>query len=206
MKILGVIITGVLLYWGTAVDLLIILMHFFAKIRDKKGIKNIYIGQFLGSELLIMISLVFAYILHFVPNKQLLGILGLVPIFLGLKVLIVGDTDGEELAKEKLNSAQKLNLTKNICLITLVSCGADNIGLFVPYFISLTPLNLVITLIVFTIMIYCLVYLAHRLATIPTIGNLLERYSRWFISSVYIILGISILMENDSLTFLIKLL
>lgn len=206
MKILGVIITGVLLYWGTAVDLLIILMHFFSKIRDKKGIKNIYIGQFLGSELLIMISLVFAYILHFVPNKQLLGILGLVPIFLGLKVLIVGDTGGEELAKEKLNSAQKLNLTKNICLITLVSCGADNIGLFVPYFISLTPLNLVITLIVFTIMIYCLVYLAHRLATIPTIGNLLERYSRWFISSVYIILGISILMENDSLTFLIKLL
>ncbi|MEY8442167.1 CadD family cadmium resistance transporter [Lactobacillaceae bacterium 24-114] len=203
---LGVIITGVLLYWGTAVDLLIILMHFFSKIRDKKGIKNIYIGQFLGSELLIMISLVFAYILHFVPNKQLLGILGLVPIFLGLKVLIVGDTGGEELAKEKLNSAQKLNLTKNICLITLVSCGADNIGLFVPYFISLTPLNLVITLIVFTIMIYCLVYLAHRLATIPTIGNLLERYSRWFISSVYIILGISILMENDSLTFLIKLL
>ena len=103
MGIIKTIITSALLYCGTAVDLLVILMHFFAKIRDKNGIKDLYIGQFIGSGLLILISLFFAYILHFIPEKHLLGLLGIIPIFLGLKVLIVGESDGEELAHQKLN-------------------------------------------------------------------------------------------------------
>lgn len=204
MAIVKVIITSTLLYCGTAVDLLIILIHFFAKIRDRKGIKDIYIGQFIGSGLLILISLFFAYILHFIPEKHLLGLLGLIPVFLGLKVLIVGESDGEELASQKLDKSQKLNLIKSIIFITIVSCGADNIGLFVPYFISLSSLNLLITLVVFLILIFLLVFAAHQLTTIPFVGDFLERHSRWFISAVYITLGISILVENKSITFLIK--
>ena len=45
---LGTIIAGVVTYWSTAIDLLIILMLFFAKVKDKKGVRDIYIGQFLG--------------------------------------------------------------------------------------------------------------------------------------------------------------
>ena len=206
MGIIKTIITSALLYCGTAVDLLVILMHFFAKIRDKNGIKDLYIGQFIGSGLLILISLFFAYILHFIPEKHLLGLLGIIPIFLGLNVLIVGESDGEELAHQKLNKPQKLNLIKNIIFITIVSCGSDNIGLFVPYFISLSPIDLLITLIVFVVMIFLLVFTAHRLTDIPLIGSLLEKYSQWFIAIIYITLGISILIENRSIDFLIGLL
>ena len=68
---LGTIIAGVVTYWSTAIDLLIILMLFFAKVKDKKGVRDIYIGQFLGSGLVILVSLFFAVILHYVPYKRL---------------------------------------------------------------------------------------------------------------------------------------
>ena len=67
---LGTIIAGVVTYWSTAIDLLIILMLFFAKIKDKKGVRDIYIGQFIGSGLLILVSLFFAVILHYVPDSK----------------------------------------------------------------------------------------------------------------------------------------
>ena len=159
-KMLKTIITSAITYSSTAIDLLIILMLFFAKIKDKKGIRDIYIGQFLGSDVLILVSLFFAFILHYVPDKRLLGLLGIIPIFLGLKALIFGDSDGEKMANKELNNNNnKMNLIKTLMFITIVSCGADNIGLFVPYFISLTPLNLVITLIVFLLLKNWLMFL-----------------------------------------------
>lgn len=202
---LGTIIAGVVTYWSTAIDLLIILMLFFAKVKDKKGVRDIYIGQFLGSGLLILVSLFFAVILHYVPDKQLLGFLGIIPVFLGIKALILGDSDGEKMANEKLKDTNQNNLIKTLIFITIVSCGADNVGLFVPYFISLALPKLLITLIVFLIMIFLLVFIAQKSVSIPTVGTVLEKYSRWFIGIVYIFIGGSVLIENGSIQLFINL-
>lgn len=202
---LGTIIAGVVTYWSTAIDLLIILMLFFAKVKDKKGVRDIYIGQFLGSELLILVSLFFAVILHYVPDKRLLGFLGIIPVFLGIKALILGDSDGEKMANEKLKDTNQNNLIKTLIFITIVSCGADNVGLFVPYFISLALPKLLITLIVFLIMIFLLVFIAQKSVSIPTVGTVLEKYSRWFIGIVYIFIGGSVLIENGSIQLFINL-
>ena len=202
---LGTIIAGVVTYWSTAIDLLIILMRFFAKVKDKKGVRDIYIGQFLGSGLLILVSLFFAVILHYVPDKRLLGFLGIIPVFLGIKALILGDSDGEKMANEKLKDTNQNNLIKTLIFITIVSCGADNVGLFVPYFISLALPKLLITLIVFLIMIFLLVFIAQKSVSIPTVGTVLEKYSRWFIGIVYIFIGGSVLIENGSIQLFVNL-
>ena len=202
---LGTIIAGVVTYWSTAIDLLIILMLFFAKVKDKKGVRDIYIGQFLGSGLLILVSLFFAVILHYVPDKRLLGFLGIIPVFLGIKALILGDSDGEKMANEKLKDTNQNNLIKTLIFITIVSCGADNVGLFVPSFISLALPKLLITLIVFLIMIFLLVFIAQKSVSIPTVGTVLEKYSRWFIGIVYIFIGGSVLIENGSIQLFINL-
>ena len=202
---LGTIIAGMVTYWSTAIDLLIILMLFFAKVKDKKGVRDIYIGQFLGSGLLILVSLFFAVILHYVPDKRLLGFLGIIPVFLGIKALILGDSDGEKMANEKLKDTNQNNLIKTLIFITIVSCGADNVGLFVPYFISLALPKLLITLIVFLIMIFLLVFIAQKSVSIPTVGTVLEKYSRWFIGIVYIFIGGSVLIENGSIQLFVNL-
>ena len=195
------VVTSIILYSGTAVDLLIILMLFFAKRKSRKDIINIYLGQFLGSVSLILLSLLFAFVLHYIPSKEILGLLGLIPIFLGLKVLFLGDSDGEAIAKEGLRKDNK-NLIFLVAMITFASCGADNIGIFVPYFITLNLADLIVALLTFLVMIYLLVFSAQKLAQVPSVGETLEKYSRWFIAVVYLGLGIYILIENNSFDML----
>lgn len=195
------VVTSIILYSGTAVDLLIILMLFFAKRKSKKDIINIYLGQFLGSVSLILLSLLFAFVLNYIPSKEILGLLGLIPIFLGLKVLLLGDSDGEAIAKDGLRKDNK-NLIFLVAMITFASCGADNIGVFVPYFTTLNLANLIVALLTFLVMIYLLVFSAQKLAQVPSVGETLEKYSRWFIAVVYLGLGMYILIENNSFDML----
>ena len=195
------VVTSIILYSGTAVDLLIILMLFFAKRKSRKDIINIYLGQFLGSVSLIFLSLLFAFVLNYIPSKEILGLLGLIPIFLGLKVLLLGDSDGEAIAKDGLRKDNK-NLIFLVAMITFASCGADNIGVFVPYFTTLNLANLIVTLLTFLVMIYLLVFSAQKLAQVPSVGETLEKYSRWFIAVVYLGLGVYILIENNSFNML----
>jgi len=195
------VVTSIILYSGTAVDLLIILMLFFAKRKSRKDIINIYLGQFLGSVSLILLSLLFAFVLNYIPSKAILGLLGLIPIFLGLKVLLLGDSDGEAIAKDGLRKDNK-NLIFLVAMITFASCGADNIGVFVPYFTTLNLANLIVTLLTFLVMIYLLVFSAQKLAQVPSVGETLEKYSRWFIAVVYLGLGMYILIENNSFDML----
>lgn len=195
------IVTSIILYSGTAVDLLIILMLFFAKRKSRKDIINIYLGQFLGSVSLILLSLLFAFVLNYIPSKEILGLLGLIPIFLGLKVLLLGDSDGEAIAKDGLRKDNK-NLILLVAMITFASCGADNIGIFVPYFTTLNLANMIVTLLTFLVMIYLLVFSAQKLAQVPSVGETLEKYSRWFIAVVYLGLGMYILIENNSFDML----
>ena len=195
------IVTSIILYSGTAVDLLIILMLFFAKRKSRKDIINIYLGQFLGSVSLIFLSLLFAFVLNYIPSKEILGLLGLIPIFLGLKVLLLVVSDGEAIAKDGLQKDNK-NLIFLVAMITFASCGADNIGVFVPYFTTLNLANLIVTLLTFLVMIYLLVFSAQKLAQVPSVGETLEKYSRWFIAVVYLGLGMYILIENNSFDML----
>ena len=63
------IVTAAILYIATAVDLLVILLIFFAKAKTKKEYRDIYIGQYVGSVTLIVVSLFFAFVLNYVPEN-----------------------------------------------------------------------------------------------------------------------------------------
>ena len=197
--VLSIIFTAIVLYTATAIDLLVILLIYFARAHTKKEYRDIYIGQFLGSMTLIIISLFFAFVLHYVPEKWMLGLLGLIPIYLGVKVAIFDDCEGEKRAKDALNDKGLSKLVGIVALVTIASCGADNIGLFVPYFVSLNFSQLIVTLIVFVILIFVLIYTAQRLADIKDIGEIVEKFNRWIMAVVYIGLGIFIIIENDTI-------
>ena len=193
------IVTAAILYIVTALDLLVILLMFFARAKTRKEYRGIYIGQYVGSVALIVISLFFAFVLNYVPEKWILGLLGLIPIYLGIKVAIYGDSDGEERAKKELNEKGLSKLVGTIAIVTIASCGADNIGLFVPYFVTLSVTNLLITLFVFLILIFFLVFTAQKLANIPGVGEIVEKFGRWIMAVIYIALGLFIIIENDTI-------
>ena len=85
----------------------------------------------------------------------MLGLLGLIPIYLGIKVAIYDDCEGEKRAKKELDEKGLSKLVGIVALVTVASCGADNIGLFVPYFVTLDLVDLLVTLLVFLIFDFC---------------------------------------------------
>jgi cadmium resistance transport/sequestration family protein len=195
------IVTAAILYIATAVDLLVILLIFFARAKTRKEYRDIYIGQYVGSVALIVVSLFFAFVLNYVPEKWILGLLGLIPIYLGIKVAIYDDDcEGrKKRAKKELNEKGLSKLVGTVAIVTIASCGADNIGLFVPYFVTLSVTNLLITLFVFLILIFFLVFTAQKLANIPGVGEIVEKFSRWIMAVIYIALGLFIIIENDTI-------
>ncbi|HDN0930348.1 TPA: cadmium resistance transporter, partial [Staphylococcus aureus] len=72
-------------------------------------------------------------------------------------------------------------------------------GLFVPYFVTLSVTNLLITLFVFLILIFFLVFTAQKLSNIPGVGEIVEKFSRWIMAVIYIALGLFIIIENDTI-------
>ncbi|WP_416349860.1 CadD family cadmium resistance transporter [Mammaliicoccus lentus] len=198
------IITATVLYVATAVDLLVILLIYFAKANTKKEYKDIYIGQYLGSLILIIVSLFLAFVLNYVPEKWILGLLGLIPIYLGIKVAIYDDCEGEKRAKKELNKKGLSKLVGTVVLVTVASCGADNIGLFVPYLVTLNSIELLTTLLVFVTLIFILVFTAQNLANIPGIGEVVEKFSRWIMAVIYIALGVFIVIENKTISTLLS--
>ena len=128
-------------------------INIFARAKTRKEYRDIYIGQYLGSIILILVSLFLAFVLNYVPEKWILGLLGLIPIYLGIKVAIYDDCEGEK-EQKKLNEKGLSKLVGTVSLVTIASCGADNIGLFVPYFVTLDIVELLTTLIVFLVLIF----------------------------------------------------
>ena len=201
---LSTIVTATILYAATAIDLLVILMIFFGKAKTKKQYRQIYLGQYVGSLTLIAISLILAYVLNFVPEDWMLGFLGLIPMYLGIKIALVGDDD-EEAVEEQLSQRGLGKLTTTVALITIASCGADNIGLFVPYFVSITVAELLTTLTTFVVLIFVLVLTAQKLTDIPGVGEITERFGRWIMASIYFGLGVYILVINGTISTLAML-
>ena len=199
-----VIFTSIILYASTAVDLVVILMLLFSKYPGSKNRRSIFIGQFIGSYILILISLFFALILNYVPQKWLLGLLGLIPIGFGIRYLLDNDDEAAE-ASIKIEQRQSKSLIGTVILLTVASCGSDNLGLFIPYFVSLTPAQIGVTLIIFTIGIFLLVLLGDKCARIKLIRKTLDKFGNIIMAVVYIGLGLMIILESETIQHLIAL-
>lgn len=197
------IIQTTIIYWVTAIDLLLILALLFVKFDQSKH-QLISLGQMIGSLLLVGISLLLAYVFHFVPEQWILGLLGLVPLFFGLKYLFIGDDDEEEV-EETLEKRKNKNLLVTVTLISFASCGADNIGLFTPFFVNLDNSLLLISVLTFVVNIILLGFLGKSISKIRVLHNFLEKYSRWVIGGVYIVLGLMIIIESGTINKLLSL-
>ncbi|GAB2028076.1 cadmium resistance transporter [Lactovum odontotermitis] len=198
-----IIIQTTLLYWGTALDLLLILAILYVKY-DKKFHPLIGLGQMVGSLLLIAVSLMLAFIFKFVPDQWILGFLGLIPLAFGLKYLFLGDDDEDEI-EEQLEKRKGKNLFFTVIILAFASCGADNIGLFTPYFVSLSTANVLLSVVVFLVNIIILGFLGKFLAQAKKAHEILEHSSRWIMSAIYIGLGILILVESGTVVKVLQL-
>ena len=91
-----------------------------------------------------------------------------------------------------------------VALITIAS-GGDNLGIYIPYFTSLSVSEIVIAIVVFALSIAVLCYISYRLAKISFVSETLEKYERIIVPIVFIGLGIFIMLENGTIQTLFGL-
>lgn len=199
------IISAIGVYISTSIDYLIILIILFAQLSQNKQKWHIYAGQYLGTGLLVGASLVAAYVVNFVPEEWMVGLLGLIPIYLGIRFAIVGE-DAEEEEEEiiqRLEQSKANQLFWTVTLLTIAS-GGDNLGIYIPYFASLDWSQTLVALLVFVVGIIIFCEISRVLSSIPLIFETIEKYERIIVPLVFILLGLYIMYENGTIeTFLI---
>lgn len=190
---LEIILLAITSFIGTNIDDLIIDIFFFLASESKKDICNTVLGKYLGIGFLVIISMMGALGLEFLPT-QYIGCLGLIPIGLGIKNIInsIQNTD-EEI--EDVNNKKSLNMMWNVALITIVN-GADNIGVYIPLFAGFSGNQYIIFLIVFIIMIALWCVLGYVASKVPLWQKVMIKYKKVIVPGVYILLGIYILLSN----------
>ena len=202
---LQTIFSAIAVYISTSIDYLFILLIIFSQAYTQKGLRQIYFGQYLGTGILVAISLFAAYVLNFIPQDWIVGLLGLIPIYLGVRVAMGGEEEAEEEeVVEKLESRGSNRLFWTVALITIAS-GGDNLGIYIPYFTSLSVSEIVIAIVVFALSIAVLCYISYRLAKISFVSETLEKYERIIVPIVFIGLGIFIMLENGTIQTLFGL-
>lgn len=199
------IISAIGVYISTSIDYLIILIILFAQLSQNKQKWHIYAGQYLGTGLLVGASLVATYVVNFVPEEWMVGLLGLIPIYLGIRFAIVGEDAEEEEEEiiERLEQSKANQLFWTVTLLTIAS-GGDNLGIYIPYFASLDWSQTLVALLVFVIGIIIFCEISRVLSSIPLIFETIEKYERIIVPLVFILLGLYIMYENGTIeTFLI---
>ncbi|SFJ95050.1 cadmium resistance transporter (or sequestration) family protein [Marinilactibacillus piezotolerans] len=197
------VLSAIAVYISTSIDYLFILMIIFSQSYTRKGLFQIYSGQYIGTGILVAVSLFAAYVLNFIPQDWLIGLLGLIPIFLGVRIALLGESEEEEgKVVEKLEQRGSTRLLWIVTLLTIAS-GGDNLGIYIPYFTSLSFSEIIVILIVFFISTFLLCQISYKLVKISFVSETIEKYERIIVPVVFIGLGLYIMLENGTINTLL---
>lgn len=114
--IIKTIILTVISFVATNIDDLVIDTFFFTEIKNKKDIKIVVLGKYLGLGFLVLVSIIASFGLNFILFAYI-RYLGFIPLYLGIKEIIHNKDD------EEVKVKQSSNLMSNVILITGLSAA-----------------------------------------------------------------------------------
>lgn len=207
--LLGAIIAGIAAFSVTNTDDIFFLTIFFSQVNVSFRPWHVVVGQYLGFTVIITVSLFGGLI---VPEAWV-GILGLVPIAMGISRLVNWDKDEEEINVKIVSGESNRSRANTSVVSTLISVlnpqtynviavelanGGDSIGTYVPLFASRDFISLGVIVCIFFVFMGVWCYIAYRLTNLPTVAQVLARFDKVLAPFVLIALGIYLLIENGT--------
>ena len=199
-----VIITAVVAFVTTNIDDIFLLMLFFSQVNATFRPQHIVTGQYLGFAVLVGVSVLGYFGTLAVPHTWI-GLLGLVPIALGIRKLLKRETKAPGTTPSVASSMQAKPQaafsslihpqTMSVASITIAN-GGDNIGIYVPLFARGSLWHLGITIIVFFLLVGLWCFLGASLGRHTTIAQVLDQYGHVLVPFILVGLGIFILVES----------
>ena len=200
---------GINAFAATNIDDIIILLLFFSQIDSNFRRRHIFIGQYLGFTAIIILSLP-GFFGGLVIQREWIGLLGLLPIVIGIKQLVSREEESGEV--QTVNTEQN-NPTSSFLLSILhpntykvaavtVANGGDNISIYIPLFAGQNIVGLGIILAVFLSMVGFWCGIADLLNRQANISYILSRYGQAIVPFVLIGLGLFIMYERGTFNLL----
>lgn len=182
---------------ATNLDALMVLAILFLAHRaaDVPKTWKIWAGQYLGLGAIVAVSVLAALGLAAVPF-QWVGLLGLVPVALGVRGLVriaQPDTVRGPAATASLASVAAMALAN----------GGDNIAVYVPLFHGMDGQSGLLTVAVFAVLIAVWCTAASWLTMHPKVIEALGRWGHWAVPVLYIAIGATIVVRSGVFALLI---
>lgn len=202
-----ILVTAIAAFIATNIDDIVILTLLFSQTPDRLLPRQIVWGQYLGFTTLLFLSSP-GFFGGLILTKPWIGLLGLLPIAIGLKSLRgeedEDDPDLQTIAPTNNRSGQLswpptifAPQTTAVAAITIAN-GGDNIGIYVPLFAGQTWGSLALICLIFFVLVGVWCGIAYALVQHPAISTRLRRFGHRLVPIVLILLGIYILLENKS--------
>jgi cadmium resistance protein CadD (predicted permease) len=205
------VVTSILAFVSTNIDDIFILMMLFTQQSASFRKNHLIVGQFIGIIALIALS-ISGMLIGILFSPKYLGLLGIFPIYLGLKQLnqsfIKKDKaeDKEVVVSNAKSSSAFLSqvispAALSVSAITIAN-GGDNIGIYIPLFSILGYQQLVMMIVIFLLLTYCWLRLAQYLTSHPAIASTLKKINPYLLPMVLIGLGVYIFIESNAFSML----
>jgi cadmium resistance transport/sequestration family protein len=200
--LLTAIPTGFTAFAATNLDDIVVLSLFFSQINACFRRRHIVIGQYLGFSALVVASLP-SFFGKFILPESWIGLLGIVPMMIGISRLLNQETeDGENTNTSVSSQSWWCNFlspqTYGVAAVTIAN-GSDNISIYMPMFATNTWDSLLVILAVFFVMVSVWCYVAYCLTQVSAIATAITRYGNSLVPFILIGLGVSILMQSHTL-------
>jgi cadmium resistance transport/sequestration family protein len=203
--------TGITAFIATNLDDLVILTLLFSQVNTTFRRRHIVAGQYLGFTALVVASL-FGFFCGLIIPEQWIGLLGLVPMAIGINQLFNNDSSPNSVDGEKQSAVPAMlksflaPQTYGVAAITFAN-GGDNIGIYLPLFANSDLGHLGIILIIFFVLVGLWCYLTYNLTRQPLLAEFLLRHGNTFVPFILIGLGSFLILDSHalSLPFLIIL-
>jgi cadmium resistance transport/sequestration family protein len=166
---------------ATNIDDAFLLTLFFAR---RIPTRRIVAGQYIGFGAIVAISLIGAWAAFAIPHRWI-RFLGVLPLAVGIKQLLRVRRSEPERSRTRDFSVG------SIALLTL-SNGADNIGVYVPFFV-VGRAYLWLILIVYLVLVCVWCFVGRWLGNHSPVLRAVDRWGRWAVPLVFIGLGIHVL-------------
>ncbi|AFS41164.1 MAG: cadmium resistance transporter [Leuconostoc gelidum] len=182
-----------MLFIGVNLDFFVVLLLLLQKYRFRDN----FIGYELGMLLVFVISAIAGQLIQTIIPTWAIGLLGLLPIYMGIK----GENDD---VNNSSKSTSNGGMTA-VLLMYLISCGADNIAVYVPVLATMTTAAILLTLGYFIILTAISLILAYLFGQIPIVKYVFERWGSPISRIIYILIGLFVMLNTGLIQFIFNL-
>jgi len=197
-------LAGPLAFLVTDIDDLVVLVAFFARgvIRPR----DVVLGQYAGIAFLLAASAL-GMLARLVVPLHLVGLLGMLPIALGIKEAVEltrarRGAAGDDSVPGAVQRAEGRRSGLLAVALVTVANGGDNVAVYAPLLASSSPARTAGLAGIFLILTGLWLCLAWLTVHNPLFGRHLRRWGRFLLPPVLVLLGAWILWENGTLAWL----